>query len=149
MGLMGASSFGFLARCFGAGLSSAGPKSWGAWCGVKPFAHQKKAQGFQLHSDYGLPCWEWGLWKYCISPSLKNFDIGYFSFAWNVGFTQLIFFPRGNCSICSCTFDVSMGGGEFKILLCCHPELEPKRICFYHDLGNHCMVYMYIKTLPI
>ena len=34
-------------------------------------------------------------------------------------------FFRGNFSICSCRFGVFMGGGEFRIFLCCHLELEP------------------------
>lgn len=31
---------------------------------------------------------------------------------------------RGNFSICSCRFDMSVGGSQLKILLHCHPEVE-------------------------
>ena len=51
----------------------------------------------------------------------------FFLFTCCVGVVQLVlrFFFRGNCSVCSCRFGVSIGGGEFRILLCCHLELEP------------------------
>ena len=32
---------------------------------------------------------------------------------------------RGNCSVCSCRFDVSVGGCKLSILLHCHLELGP------------------------
>lgn len=50
----------------------------------------------------------------------------FLSFTQCVGVTQLVFgFSWGNCSVYSYRFDVSLGGGEFSVLLCCYIESEP------------------------
>lgn len=52
--------------------------------------------------------------------------------------------PRGNSSICRCSFDVSVGGGGFKVLLPHHLELEP--IYFYIERYRKCIVKILIQV---
>lgn len=63
----------------------------------------------------------------CVSASPTLFDVVSLSLPWCAGFAQLVFrvFSRGNCSICSCRFSVSLGGGELRIFLRHHLEVEP------------------------
>lgn len=48
---------------------------------------------------------------------------------------------RGNCSMCSCIFSVSMGGGKFRKLLCYHLGLE-------YSLGGTTLKHMFYTAFP-
>ena len=113
------------------GLSfSAGPKGWGAWSGawtpcfsgrrsvfVRPLpivGHSTKC-GF-LGENTSLPLHPVLMWSFY--PSLLKSYLASF---------QAFF--RGNYSMCSGKFGVSMGGGEFRLFLCCH--LEPLLLLIY------------------
>lgn len=92
-------------------LSSAGLKRWGAWCGVKPVSVSGSLLIIGNHNRgtvYGE-----------IMPAC--FGMG--------------FCPRGDCSIHSYRFSVSMWGGEFRIFLRCHLELNLLNILSLSQLG--------------
>ena len=88
----------FRARCLGAHLSGAGPRSWAEWRGVYTWLPGKKLQ--VLHCSGG-----WGLGWDGIPASPSGFNVGLSSFAGWLGAAQTdfsFFFSRGNSSICSC-----------------------------------------------
>ena len=67
----------------------------------------------------------WGWWRVFLSLSYL-FWCGYFlvcSMCRSCSASFWVSF-RGNCSVCSCTFSVSVGRREFRSLLCCHLGLE-------------------------
>lgn len=74
--------------------------------------------------------------RLCLSPFYLYFSVGGCVFVVVLvsliclvcSVTQLVFsvFYRGNVSICSCRFCVSVGGDEFRIFL----DPEPKRFPF-------------------
>lgn len=85
-----------------------------------------RAPGFQLPPD----------WYYCAGhvDFLLRLYLS-FSYLLGCGFVLISLnvvvtlpglrcFFRRNCSICSCKFLVSMGGGEFRIFFLCHLETE-------------------------
>lgn len=80
--------------------------------GVKEEEEKEEEVGFVARlcpslSYRGLPC----------RPSLIR---------WMLGVPQPVFrfFSRGNCTMCSCRFGVSVAGGEFRVLLGPHLEWE-------------------------
>lgn len=80
-----------------------------------------EAWGSEFPLDVGSLSWEWGLWQDHLSVSPAYLIVGFLSFAWCIGVTQLVFdffFFEGNCSVCNCRFSVSM-------YLVCRLELEP------------------------
>lgn len=94
--------------------------------GFKPLA-SGKSSAFWVSSGW---CVALGRWKRfvvdCVSPPTR-WHVGFFSFPARVGVRQLVFgcfffFFQDNCSICSCRFHVSEGGGAFRILLRRHCE---------------------------
>ena len=111
---------------WGARLSGASLKSWGAQCGVPTLHSSGGSSGFWVPSRLKVACQEWHLQRDCVSAFHACFDVGSLSFAQCEGVALLIFrvFFRGNCSIFSYRFGVSMGGGEFRVLLRCHLESE-------------------------
>lgn len=60
-------------------------------------------------------------------PSLFCFVMGFFlSCSMYRSYSSSVWVSsRGYCSVCRCRFSVSFGGGEFRILLCHHLQLEP------------------------
>lgn len=59
-------------------------------------------------------------------------------------FVSCLFF-RGNCSICSCRFSVSMDGGEFRILV--HNQLGLEQICFGGIHNSALSIYLLASIL--
>lgn len=103
----------------GVWLSDAGVKSRGAWCGVWTLHSEKLwvlsflliMVGFVVRLYLSLSC-PLG----CGFPLICTVRRGHSARFW-------LFF-RGNCSMCSCRLNVSVGGKAFRIFLC-HPlELE-------------------------
>lgn len=45
---------------------------------------------------------------------------------------------RVSFSVCDCGFSVSTGGGKFRILLCCHLELELPCFSFFRFNWKYC-----------
>ena len=114
-------------------LSSVGLKSWGTECWVQTFCSSGQNLGsFKLPSDYRLLCWGWSLWWHCVPASSTLFDVCVcmcvcvclFPFASCIVIAQpaFRFFFRGKNFVYRNT--VSMGGGEFRILL--NHSLEPQ-----------------------
>ena len=101
----------------GAHLSGVGLKSWGARCGVQTLC--SSGRSLELSP---LPMWVMA--KLCLHP---------FSFAWYEAVAQLILgFLSEEIVPQVATDSVCLwGGGEFRILLCQHLELEPR---IYLDL---------------
>ena len=112
----------FKARCFRVHLSGAGFKSWECplWDSnpslireklrvlnfILTMGHRAQGVGFVVRFCASLSYLLWcGLSLLCLVP----------------GFS---FFFRWSCSVCSWRFSVFLEGGEFRILLCCYPELE-------------------------
>ena len=92
--------------------------------GFKPFTSQREAG--DCVSWWGSLHQGWGLRRQCVSASPTHFDVGFFLCAWCVGVTRLVSgFLLEDCSIGSCRSGMSVGGGEFRILLCRHLEPEP------------------------
>ena len=94
--------------------------------GFKPFSPQREAGDCEF---LPIVCWclcvpitchqEWGLWQDCFSSS----PIHFFSLSPNVYKSLcwfLDFFQRKECSVCSCRFSGSIGGGKFRSFLCHH-----------------------------
>lgn len=109
----------------GAHLSGAGLKIWGARCGVQTLCSSGRSLEFSP-----LPMWVMA--KLCLHP-FYPFQCGFFSFAWYEAVAQLILgFLSAEIVPQVATDSVCLwGGGEFRILLCQHLELEPR---IYLDL---------------
>lgn len=94
-------------------------KSQGARCQVQT-----------LHSRLNSTVPGWSLWQECVPASAASVQVGFFLFLLMCRNHSASFWVsfRGNCSICSCRFAVSVGRSEFRGLLCFHLGLEHK--CF-------------------
>lgn len=119
-------------------LSGAGLSIWGAWCTVQSFIPQKELLYFEFPPDSESLYWGWGLLKDYVPAFPTCFDVVSLSFARYKGVAlpvfRFVFFPKGYCSICSCKFSMSVGGGEFRISCISHLELNsPETKCVYRD----------------
>lgn len=123
--------FVFKTRHFG--CSSLWRKSKGLGClmwGMNPSLSRKKLFACEVSPDGGSPHWGWCFFG---RPHLCLSDIsccGPFIICCGGGVHLVQVFFRGNCSICSCRFGVSMGGGPFRIFLCHCLEKELKFLLF-------------------
>lgn len=50
-----------------------------------------EARGSEFPLDVGSLSWEWGLWQDRLSVSPAYLIVGFLSFAWCIGVTQLVF----------------------------------------------------------
>lgn len=76
------------------------------------------------------------------------------SFAQYIGITHLVFtvFSRVKFCTCSCWFNVSMGRGEVRIILCHHLELDTYRLIKSENYLNYLVLFFNnsnIKIFPI
>ena len=58
-----------------------------------------------------------------------------YPFLWRSSSASFQVFFNGSYSICSCRLGVSVGGGEFRVLLCGHLELPPEWLSILHLPG--------------
>lgn len=108
-----------LVLCIFLVLLYAGLKSWGTWCEVWSLCSSERSSRFWAPSQL------WAimlgvefilrLWLSLSYPLCCAFPL---SFAQCEGVTMSVFrlFCRGNVSICSCSFVVSIGGDELSII---------------------------------
>lgn len=77
----------------------------------------------------------WVLWWDCVSISASHFDVDFFLICpiCRSQSPSFYIFSRGNFFLCSYWFNVSTGGGEFRITLCYHLELEPYMLIKLHQ----------------
>lgn len=129
---MDASSLVSKLDVFGAYLSGAGLKSSGATCGIQTLCSSANS-GLYVPS----PSWATHQGWDCISDSSSHFDVGFFliclickshSASFKLFFSEEI--------VPYITVDSEfVGGGEFRIPLHGHLELEPHILVFVKDLG--------------
>lgn len=103
------------ARHFDACLSGTGPR-----VGVPDVRHELPI--CETPPRCGLPRWRWSFWRDHISASPTHLDVALLSLVGKTGSAGVQVFFRGDWSIGSHSFHVSVGGGEFRIFLCRHPE---------------------------
>lgn len=108
------------------------PGGYGAWCRYKPLAFWGEVL-FIYFFVHWLICWDFS-WLWITASGVGFLVKEYLSYPsrggpfllllWNgsSGSSQVLFW--GICSLWSCIFVVSVGGGEFRIFLCCHLELS-------------------------
>lgn len=89
-------------------------------CLVQTLHFSRKNRSCEFSRSCILPCLgRWGSWQDCASASPAHFSVGFFFLVCPVCRSHSASFWisfRGNCSICCCTFSVSLGGGEFRSL---------------------------------
>ena len=56
----------------------------------KACAAQGEARGSEFPLDVGSLSWEWGLWQDHLSVSPAYLILGFLSFAWCIGVTQVV-----------------------------------------------------------
>lgn len=78
----------------------------------------------------------WGLWWECVSNFPTCFDLFFCHLKCRKSLSFWIS-SKGNCSVCSYIFSVSMAGGKFRAAQCCNlgPESVP---IFIHVKVNRC-----------
>lgn len=121
----------FKARCFGGCLSGASLKCWDAWCGVWTLRSSGRSSGFMRSLLIVGPYAQDGAFgkttsQLLLPTSMRPFS-GLMGSSCSASFR---FFFRGDCSICSCRFSVSVGGGEFMIFLCHRLGQPPSSLTF-------------------
>lgn len=93
---------------------------------------------FYSPPDFMGHCARGGVYDECVSqlfPPAFMFFFFFLSFVRCVGVIQLVsefFFSRANCSVYICRFNVSVGRGEFRVLL--HHHLEFGLVPFFCNL---------------
>lgn len=91
-------------------------KGWVAKYRVQTFTPHGKAGSWVFSPDSMLLCLRWDLlWK-CVSVFSTHFHMGIFLFHLMCRSDSASFYIsfKGNCSVYTCTFVVSMGGGRVK-----------------------------------
>ena len=99
------------------------------WClmwGQSPFIVMEKLKPVSSLLVMGHHIEACGLWQDCVSASSTSLDVGFFliyPMCRSCSVSAWIFFSE-KFSIYSFRYSVSMKGGNFRILLCHHLELE-------------------------
>lgn len=65
-------------------------KSCGTKCMVQALCFSGRSWELGYCPDYKALCWRWGLWYDCVSAFPNHFNVGIFSVAQYVEFTQLV-----------------------------------------------------------
>lgn len=102
----------------GSHLTSSGPMGYGAWYGRKLLAPQGKASYFGEPSQLWITVCRG---YFCL---FHSYQCGSLCLVAETLLSSVQDFFRGNYSIYSCRFVVSMGRGKFRIFLCCHLEVS-------------------------
>lgn len=116
----------------GVHCSSEGFKSWRASCGAQtPHPSGRNATFLRSLLTMGQQagCVVFGTTMSLPPPSVSIWP--FYPSLWSSysASSQVLF--RANCYICRCIFSVSMGGGEFRIILCHHLQLLPPTGCLF------------------
>lgn len=114
----------FKARCFWVRLSGSGLKSWGTKSRVQAFCYSRRSSRLWVFSWLWLARPGLGLWWDCVSASPIHFTFLICPMC-RIHSARVFFPPRGNRSVCSYRFSVSLRGREFRILLHCCLEPQP------------------------
>ena len=107
--------------------------------GSDPLLHRGHLHGCDIPPAYGSPHQWCGYWLDHVSTPLTHLNVVFSLYLYI--FVAENLFCRDSCSICSCSFGVSMGRSELRIFLLCY--LDPDLIKLILILKSHIRLVIY------